>query len=289
MSTTVKYERNQSTQKVAAFTGEGAYHGSTKTPNPSVRPAPSSEEVAEVLPSTVIEYWERREPNFASFAATFPNEYEVVAQLPVPTQEEIQRDEVTFCWATLDDALQAAGPLTKSVLVQMKSLLEGRKRFVYIDSKIQLFQKSDLPVDSCAWHVDGTIVVRDQRAKDLGYELLHDMKARLAGPAEPPRYLAYQSSLHCATQFVTGPVTVTLPECITNFDQLDRLVCASNPNVLAQPAGSIVRFDGRSLHRPVHATEGGWRLWIRCVETDREIKPSPTIINCYGTVFRSRG
>jgi hypothetical protein len=286
MNTSVKYERTHSSQKIATFTGEGAYHGSTKAANESIRPAPSVAEEAEVTPSSLNDYWRRKQSTFSEFQATFPNNYEVARQLRVPTQEEIQDDFVTFCWASMEDALQDAGPLTKSVLQEMVPLLEGRKKFVYIDSKIQYFQAHDLPVDSRAWHVDGTIVVRDQRARELGYNLLHDMKARLNLSTEPPKYLAYQSSVHCATQFATQAITLPLPDCIVNFDTLDRLVQAANPSSKAQPAGSIVRFDGRSLHRAVPATDSGWRLWIRCVETDREIKPNPTVINCYGTVFR---
>jgi hypothetical protein len=286
MNTSVKYERTPNAQKIAAFTGEGAYHGSTRTAPQAIRPAPAVAEEAEITPSALNEYWRRKQSSFAEFDAVFPNRYEVARRLRVPTQEEIQADLVTFCWASMEDALREAGPLTKSVLLEMEPLLERRKRFVYIDSKLQYFHTHDLPVDSRAWHVDGTIVVRDQRARELGYELLHDMKARLTSSTEPPTYLAYQSSLHCATQFVTQPLTLKLPDCITNFDALDRLVQAAAPVCEAQPAASIVRFDGRSLHRAVPATDSGWRLWLRCVETDREIKPSPTIINCYGTVYR---
>ena len=52
------------------------------------------------------------------------------------------------------------------------------------------------------------------------------------------------------------------------------------------PAAAIVRFDGLSLHRATEASEPGWRLWIRCVETDREVRLDRAIIECYGTVFR---
>ena len=37
-------------------------------------------------------------------------------------------------------------------------------------------------------------------------------KARFASGVVPPRYLAYQSSEHCATLFLTSPLTLTLPE-----------------------------------------------------------------------------
>ena len=120
----------------------------------------------------------------------------------------------------------------------------------------------------------------------LGHNQLHDMKARLAGGLVSPRYLAYQSSNHCATLFVKSPVTLTLPELVPNFDGLDAAVRALSPPVEAQPAASIVRTDGLSLHRAEAASETGWRLWVRCVETDREVQLNTSIIDCYGTVFR---
>ncbi|HVH97435.1 MAG TPA: hypothetical protein VM869_01950, partial [Enhygromyxa sp.] len=157
-----------------------------------------------------------------------------------------------------------------------------------IDSKIQYFERGDVPVDSQHWHVDGSITVRGPEVERLGHGVLHDMKARLLNPAISPKYLSYQSSQHCATMFVTEPVTLRLPALIPNFDQLDRMVRARNPACAPQPAGAIVRFDGLSLHRAVTASESGWRLWIRCVETDREVQLDADIIECYGTVFRTR-
>ena len=78
-----------------------------------------------------------------------------------------------------------------------------------------------------------------------------------------------------------------MPALIPNFDGLDQMVRAQDPASVAQPAGAIIRFDGLSLHRAVAASEAGWRLWIRCVETDREVHVGPNIIECYGTVFRT--
>ena len=292
MNTYLKVERTEEAQKVAAFTGEGAYHGSTKTRDILPREQIYIPEVAEMFPSTLANYSQVSDSTsekaaFANFLARFPNLYEVKKVLPIPTQEEIRNDTVTFCWCPLEQAIQEAGPLTKSVLQEMERHLERKKKFVYIDSKIQYFQPNDLPVDSKLWHVDGTIAVRDQRATDLGYTLLHDMRARMRGSAAPPTYLAYQSSHHCATQFAMEPVSVTLPDFIPSFDGLGLLVREINPTVQAQPAGSIVRFDGFSLHRAVPAQAAGWRLWIRCIETDREVHLNSSIIHCYGTVFRT--
>ena len=228
----------------------------------------------------------RDDHSIDTFAAHFPNRCETLATLSVPTQQAIVDDAVTFCWCPLEEAVQAAGPLTKSVLEAMRGHLSGRKKYVYIDSKIQHFSPGDVPVDSQHWHVDGTIVVRDERARRLGHALLHDMRARLEGPAEPPTYLSYQSSEHCATLFAAAPVSLTLPELIPNFDDLDRQVRALAPAIAAQPAAAIVRFDGLSLHRAVAARGAGWRLWIRCVETDRRVELTSSIIDCYGMVYR---
>jgi hypothetical protein len=114
------------------------------------------------------------------------------------------------------------------------------------------------------------------------------MKARLSSRVTPPRYLAYQSSNHCATFFLTRPVTLSLPELVPNFDSLDAAVRTLDPPAVEHPAGAIVLTDGRSLHRARPAVQAGWRLWIRCVETDREVQLETSIVECYNTVFRTR-
>ena len=287
MNTYLKRARSVATQQVAPFTGEGAYHGSTKP-----RPAPVPEvadppEVAEMRPLSLDKYSATEDRSIATFAARFPNRHETLEALPVPSQEAIMADAVTFCWCPIDEAIREAGPLTKSVLEAMQRHVSGRKRYVYIDSKIQYFRPGDVPVDSQHWHVDGTIVARDPRVRRLGHTLLHDMRARLEGPAEPPTYLSYQSSERCATLFVTAPVSLMLPELIPDFDDLDRQVRALAPPSASQPAATIVRFDGRSLHRAVAASGEGWRLWIRCAETDRRVELTASIIECYGMVYRT--
>lgn len=274
--------RTPETQKVAAFTGEGAYHGSTK--GRDGKPCP---EIPETAATTIGSY--KPSEKFNEFTACFLNRYAVKALLPVPTQQELQEESKTFVWRPFAEAKAEADPITKSVLEAMEPFLERKKRFAYIDSKVQFFRKGDLPVDSKLWHVDGTIAVRDQRAHDLGYSILHDMKARFTSKVAPPKYLAYQSSTHCATEFATAPLFVELPELVPNFDLLDERVRAlGSIQKAAQPAGSIVSFDGFSLHRAVPAKEDGWRLWIRCIETDREVFSDPTMQNCYNTVFQQR-
>lgn len=281
----VKRARTIPDQKIAAFTGEGAYHGSTKSRSQPVRAAPPAP-VEEMRPTTLEAYAARGARHVAEFDATFPNRYDVTSILPVPTQDEIKNDGVTFCWCLIDEAIAEAGPLTRRVLEEMTNHLRRDKRFVYIDSKIQWFEPGDVPVDSRHWHVDGSIAVRDERVQALGHRLLHDMRARLAGDIAPPTYLAYQSSTHCATEFATAAVSLRLPELIPNFDELDVRVRAFDPPGEPQPASSIVAFDGRSLHRAVAARSAGWRLWIRCSETDHEVRLNPSIVECYGTVFR---
>jgi hypothetical protein len=286
MNTHLKRARAAATQQVAPFTGEGAYHGSTKA-RTAATPAASEPVVDEMRPRTLERHEAEGISEIGTFAARFPNRCEVVESLPVPSQEAIVADAVTLCWCPFEAALAEAGPLTRSVLVAMQGHLTGRKRHVYIDSKIQYFRAGDVPVDSQHWHVDGSIAVRDERAQRRGHALLHDMRARHEHPAESPTYLSYQSSVHCATRFVGAPVTLTLPELIANFDDLDRQVRALDPPTIAQPAAAIVRFDGLSLHRAVAAEGDGWRLWIRCVETDRRVELTTSIIECYATVYRA--
>lgn len=290
----VKRPRSIADQKIAAFTGEGAYHGSTK-PRPQPAPAAPTAPIApvapvdEMRPTTLEAYAAAGTRSIGEFVATFPNRYQVKARLPVPTQDEIASDGVTFCWCPIDEAIAEAGPLSRRVLLEMKGHLQRKKRFIYIDSKIQWFEPGDTPVDSRHWHVDGSIAVRDERVQALGHRLLHDMRARLQGAAAPPTYLAYQSSTHCATQFATAGVTLPMPELIPDFDDFDRRVRALDPPCESQPASSIVAFDGLSLHRAVAATAAGWRLWIRCSESDHEVRLNPSLIDCYGTVFRPPG
>ncbi len=285
MNTHLRRTRTAAAQQVAPFTGEGAYHGSTR-PRPAPAPEVAEPVVPEMQPLTLAKYSPSEPRAIDSFTARFTNLHDTVATLPVPDQQAIVDDAVTFCWCPIDEAIREAGPLTRSVLEQMQRHLTGRKRYVYIDSKIQHFHGGDVPVDSQHWHVDGSIVARDERVRCLGHALLHDMRARLEGPAEPPTYLSYQSSEHCATLFVAQPVALTMPELIANFDDLDRQVRALDPPVAAQPPAAIVRFDGLSLHRAVAARDDGWRLWIRCAETDRRVELSSSIIDCYGKVYR---
>ena len=287
--THLKQERRHETQEIAPFTGEGAYHGSTKKRAPRPASASPPAVVDEMRPSTLDAYPLDGSRPIAEFEATFPNLYAVERILPIPTQEEIREDGVTLCWCPIDEALEVAGPLTRRVLEAMKALLVGDKRFAYVDSKIQYFELGDVPVDSQHWHVDGSIVARGPAVEALGHNLLHDMKARLTSGVVPPRYLAYQSSEHCATLFATSPITLPLPELIPDFDVLDAAIRTLDPPVVEQPPSSIVRTDGLSLHRARAAVGAGWRLWIRCVETDREVELDSSIIECYGTVFRPAG
>lgn len=274
------------TQEVLPFTGEGAYHGSTSKRPKGAAPSAPPKIVEEMRPSTLDSYRLDALRPIANFEATFPNLYVVERTLPQPTQEEIRDDGVTFCWCPLEEALTLAGPLTRRVLQAMSELLVRDKRYVYVDSKIQYFEPGDVPVDSQHWHIDGSIVARGPVVEALGHNLLHDMKARLATGVTSPRYLAYQSSDHCATVFATSPLTLTLPELIPSFDDLDATIRALGIPQALQPASTIVRTDGLSLHRAQAATAPGWRLWVRAVETDREVQLSSSIIDCYGTVFR---
>lgn len=290
MTTWIARPRSRSSQKTAAFTGEGAYHGSTRPRSAPTAPPPV---VAEARATTLERYEQTGQTHIEGFEAHFPNHYAVVEQLPVPSQAEIESDQVTFCWTPLEEALAAAGPLTRSVIEAMGRHVSRHKRFIYIDSKLQYFEAGDLPVDSRLWHIDGSIATRGPRAQRLGHDLLHDLRARQAHP-DPPRFLAYQSSTHCATQFLVEPVSLHLPELTPDFEAVDRAVrglASARPSAraIAQPAGSIVAFDGRTLHRAVPATTAGWRLWVRCTATDREIRVDASMLDCYGTVFRPGG
>lgn len=286
MSTWIRKDHAIETQKVETFTGEGAYHGSTKQKPPGA-PRPRVETVDEARPTTFERYMRDEVETIDSFEAHFPNALDLVEQLAVPTQDEVQGDGVTFCWCPFEEALQHAGPLTKSVLDAMRAGLVGHKRHIYVDSKIQWFETGDLPVDSSLWHPDGTIAVRDPRVARYGASVLHDMRARLEH-GDPPRYMAYQSGSECVTGWLDRPLTLQMPELIPNFDAFDALVRAAGRREVPHPAAAVLAYDGLSLHIAKPATRPGWRLWLRCTETDVEIIPSASIIECYGTVFRPR-
>ena len=284
MTTWIERTHDIDTQKVELFTGEGAYHGSTKQKVTSA-PQPRIELVTEAKPTTLERSLEAGIATIASFEARYANSLRLVAQLEVPSQEAVRKDGVTFCWCPFEEAAHRSGPLTRSVLNRMRAGLTGKKRHIYIDSKIQYFEAGDLPVDSCLWHVDGSIAIRDQRVLPFGASVLHDLRARLEHE-DPPRYLAYQSSGHCATEFLAEPISLHLPELIPNFNGFDAAVRAAGALDLAHPAGAILAYDGNTIHRAIQPVSAGWRLWIRCTETDVEINPSEATIACYGTVFR---
>ncbi|MEZ4447276.1 MAG: hypothetical protein R3B72_49810 [Polyangiaceae bacterium] len=202
--TYLKAEHSIETQEVVPFTGEGAYHGSTDKRPKAAAPRAPQVVADDTRPTTIDSYSPDAPREIANFEAKFTNLYKVERKLPLLTQEEIRTDGVTFCWCPLEEAITLAGPATLRVLKAMRELLVGDKRYVYVDSKIQYFEPGDVPVDSQHWHVDGSIVARGPTVEALGHNLLHDMRARLQGTASP-RYLAYQSSDHCATLFVTSP------------------------------------------------------------------------------------
>ncbi len=276
--------RSIETQEVERFTGEGAYHGSTKQ-KPRITPRSRSDVVNEARPTTLERYVAEGRTVIESFDAHFPNSLRVVSDCPVPTQEQVRDDGVTFCWCPFDEALRVAGPLTRNVLLAMLPGLRRDKRYIYVDSKIQYFLPGDLPVDSCLRHVDGSIAVRDERVLRFGVSILHDMRARLESD-DQPTYLAYQSSTHCATGFLNRSLTLRMPELITDFSAFDAQVRASGAPEVLHRAGAILAYDGKTIHFATPATSPGWRLWIRCTETDVEIIPSAAIIDCYGVVFR---
>lgn len=223
--------------------------------------------------------------DFPKFDAHFTNNAKVQKNSYVPSQEEIKAEKVTFSWCPLDVALREASSVTKKIITEMIPLLVGNKKYTFVDSKIQYFEPTHSPIDSLHWHVDGSISVEDERTQKLGYILLHDMFARMVHK-DPPKFLAYQSSNHCATQYLTNPCTLSIPKCIPSFSILDDAVNTIDPTIMTQPAGSIVSFDGWAIHRAVPALDTGWRLWIRVKETDHFTEARHGSVELYSTTFR---
>jgi len=273
-------------QLVRDYTGEGAYHGSTK-PRPQTVLNPFG--VPETDPTTFGKYAGLSPRVFDTFTATLSDVYAETDHLPIPSQEALEAEkDTTFVWRPFDRAIEEAGPVTREVLQAMRPRLRRKKRYCYVDSKIQWFEPGDVAVDSHHLHLDGTIVIRGEFAEKLGYDLLHDMRARLLGGGRPPEYLSYQSSAHCATQFVTEPFQMEVPDFIPDFQEFHQRVLAANPVIKSQPAASIVRSNGKSVHTAVHATAPGWRLWLRAMETDRYIPITASeVTDCYRAVYRN--
>ena len=113
MQTVLRRPRTIDTQRTAPFTGEGAYHGSTRArsgPRPRSPSPPRPPPVDEVRPRTLDAYAAAGRTDIARFEATFPNRYEEVELLPPPSQAEIAQDAVTLCWCPARD--RAAGGRT---------------------------------------------------------------------------------------------------------------------------------------------------------------------------------
>lgn len=284
MSTWIDKVRTVEGQVVEDFTGKGAYHGSDKQRPPG---PVETNVVAEKRPTTLERYLEQGVTTIGEFDAYFPNRLRLVEQLDVPSEDEVRDDGVAFCWCPFEVAMREAGPLTRRVLAGMSRGITGRRRNVYFDSKIQYFEPGDLPVDSCLRHVDESIAVRDERVLPFGVEILHDMKARVEN-GDPPLHMAYQSSHHCATGYHDRPLALRMPELIPNFNAFDAAVRAARLPEIAHRAGAIMGYDGLTVHWATPATDSGWRLWGRCIETDREVIPHASVIECYGIVFRTR-
>ena len=166
----------------------------------------------------------------------------------------------------------------------MKSSLVGDKRFAYVDLDPVHFEAGTSPADSQHRHVDGSIVARPGRSRRSGHNL-HDMKARFRERRHAARYLAYQSSEHCASSFVTSPVTMTMPELIPNSTASTRVSASSR-----RRSWRSRRLD-RAHRWPLAAPRAG-RLWRRLAALGPLRRDGPrgrarsSIIGCYGTVFR---
>ena len=93
--TSLNKQHSVETQQIAPFTGEGAYHGSTSKRASAPASAPPAT-VEEMRPSTLDDYRLEAPGPIAEFEATFPNLYVVERVLPLPTQEEVRDDGVTF-------------------------------------------------------------------------------------------------------------------------------------------------------------------------------------------------
>ncbi|MEZ4337487.1 MAG: ankyrin repeat domain-containing protein [Sandaracinaceae bacterium] len=134
-----RYEHTVETQKVALHR-RGRYHGSTREEDARQAGGPAAPGGRGDGAHDDHRVPGRRVARDRDLEARFPNVYVVERRLPVPTQE-VRTDGTVFCWCPLEEAIPEAGPLTRRVLEAMKELVVGDKRFVYVDSKIQYFER----------------------------------------------------------------------------------------------------------------------------------------------------
>ena len=74
---------------------------------------------------------------------------------------------------------------------------------------------------------------------------------------------------------VAGPLIVV----VASFVTLWLAIRTPDPVYVDAP-----KAGARAL--TVAARDAGWRLWVRCVETDRRALLTSSIIECYGLVYR---
>lgn len=89
MTTHLRQTRTREAQQIERFTGEGAYHGSTRPREQPQIAAPPPPVVDEMRPRTLERYVAEGRREIAEFAAVFPDRCDVVDTLPPVDQDTL--------------------------------------------------------------------------------------------------------------------------------------------------------------------------------------------------------
>jgi hypothetical protein len=133
--------------------------------------------------------------------------------------------------------------IIKQIVDAMFDNLEKSFKYQYIDVKIQKLEKGKNTANGL-WHLDSSL--------NPDYEYENQL---------------FVSGMN-RTEFVTNEIAVPYAETAVDFD---RNVKSNNLIIETIPDCTIVKFDGRSVHRGVLVAQPETRLLIRLVNTDKKL------------------
>lgn len=187
--------------------------------------------------------------------------------LTEPSSAEL-RSLQAFRDEPLDRGIERSrGTFLESVLKKLQDVLVGDRLHIYFDAKIQFLKRGQWPSPDNMWHVDGGISLQPE-STNLIFPT-YDMWAR-DRLLSYPRFHSFITGGHSQTQYASEPIVAVVPRLMKPWTTIgDSLgLNARIVNTLFHEHGSIVSYDGFSLHRAVSASAPGWRLHVRMIETN---------------------
>lgn len=129
------------------------------------------------------------------------------------------------------------------VAMIMNLNLKTTYRYQYVDIKVQKLKKNQNTANGL-WHLDSSL--------NPDYEF--DNQLYVSGLAR--------------TEFLTNQLEVTPSKTLKEFDAK---IKEHTNTIISIPENTIVRFDGRAVHRGVFVDKDHTRLLIRLVNTDKQL------------------